>query len=83
MIPSADVIQAVRGEAGFRYERGEQSLCRDGFHMHMIYGRFLLGALFYAFLTGKNICENPFCPDGAEADKIQVIRRNIKWNRTN
>ena len=51
--------------------------------MHMIYGRFLLGALFYAFLTGKNICENPFCPDGAEADKIQVIRRNIKWNRTN
>jgi hypothetical protein len=77
LIPSADVIQAVRREIGFRYEQGEQSLCRDGFHMHMVYGRFLLGALFYVFLTGKNICENPFCPDGAEEDKIQTIRRNI------
>ena len=82
MIPSADVIQAVRREQGFRYEQGEQSLCRDGFHMHMLYGRFLLGALFYAFLTEKDICENPFCPEGADADKIQTIRRNITWNQT-
>ncbi len=78
MVPSADVIQAVRREPGFRYERGEQSLCRDGFHMHMTYGRFLLGALFYVFLTGNDICENPFCPDGAEADKIKTIRRLVR-----
>lgn len=80
LIPSADVIQAVRREPGFRYEQGEQSLCRDGFHMHMVYGRFLLGALFYAFLTGKSILENPFSPDGAEADKIQTVRQCVAEN---
>lgn len=81
MIPSADVIQAVRREAGFRYEQGEQSLCRDGFHMHMIYGRYLLGALFYSFLTGKDIRENSFLPEGAEHgkefSKIEIIRQVI------
>lgn len=77
LIPSADVIQEVRRRAGFRYEHGEQSLCRDGYHMHMIYGRFLLGALFYAFLTGRDICANPFCPEGAQADKIETIRQSI------
>lgn len=77
LIPSADVIQEVRQRRGFRYEKGEQSLCRDGYHMHMIYGRYLLGALFYAFLTGRDIRENPFCPEGAETDKIETIRQGI------
>ena len=75
--PSADVIQAVRHEQGFRYELGEQSLCRDGFHMHMVYGRYLLGALFYAFLTGRDVRENSFLPEGAVRDKIEIIRKNV------
>lgn len=77
LIPSADVIQAVRREPGFRYELGEQSLCRDGFHMHMVYGRYLLGALFYSFLTGRDARENPFLPEGARRDKIDIIRQSI------
>lgn len=77
LIPSADVIQEVRLSAGFRYEQGEQSLCRDGYHMHMIYGRYLLGALFYMFLTGRDIRVNPFCPEGAETTKIETIRQSI------
>lgn len=77
LIPSADVIQAVRREPGFRYELGEQSLCRDGFHMHMVYGRYLLGVLFYAFLTGRDAREDSFMPQGAERDKIETIRQSV------
>lgn len=77
LIPSADVIQDVRKRAGFCYEQGEQSLCRDGYHMHMIYGRYLLGALFYMFLTGGDIRGNTFCPEGAEPEKIETIKQSI------
>lgn len=77
LIPSADVIQAVRREPGFRYELGEQSLCRDGFHMHMVYGRYLLGVLFYSFLTGRDAREDSFLPEGAKRDKIETIRQTV------
>lgn len=77
LIPSADVIQLVRIKAPFRYELGEQSLYRDGFHMDMIYGRYLLGALFYAILFHGDIRENEFCPDGAKKENIEVIKESI------
>ena len=77
LIPSADVIQEVRQREGFCYGHGEQSLCRDGYHMHMIYGRYLLGALFYMFLTGRDIRANAFCPEGAETKKIETIKQGI------
>lgn len=77
LIPSADVIQEVRQRAGFCYEQGEQSLCRDGYHMQMIYGRYLLGALFYMFLSGRDIRVNMFCPEGAEIEKIETIKQGI------
>lgn len=78
LIPSADVIQAVRKEKGFRYELGEQSLCRDGFHMHMIYGRFLLGALLFSFLTENDIMGNSFLPGNARPELIMIIKECIR-----
>ena len=78
LIPSADVIQAVRKEKGFRYELGEQSLCRDGFHMHMIYGRFLLGALLFSFLTENDIMGNSFLPVNARPELIMIIKECIR-----
>lgn len=62
MIPCGDVIQKVRMKTPFRYDRGEMSLCRDGFHMHYIYGRYLLAATWYEVIFGLNILENDFIP---------------------
>ena len=31
------------------------SLCRDGFHMSLVYGRYLLGAVWYETLTGQSV----------------------------
>ena len=44
LIPSGDIIQEVRGLPPFRYREGGRSLCRDGYHMDYLYGRYLLGA---------------------------------------
>lgn len=77
LIPSGDVIQSVRKREPFRYELGEKSLCRDGFHMDMIYGRYLLSAVIYSFLFKKDIRENTFVPEGAEAEGIEVIKQCV------
>lgn len=77
LIPSADVIQKVREEKGFRYSEGEKSLCRDGFHMDMIYGRYLVAALIFSFVTGKDIRKNSFIPNGAQKELVETIQRTI------
>lgn len=56
LIPCGDVVQAVRGKHPFRYELGERSLCRDGFHMDKVYGRFLLAATIYTSLFKRISC---------------------------
>lgn len=63
MIPCGDVIQKVRTKEPFIYEKGGMSLCRDGFHMHYIYGRYLLAATWYEVLFNKNITENGYMPE--------------------
>ncbi|MFV0343104.1 MAG: DUF4886 domain-containing protein [Anaerocolumna sp.] len=77
LIPSADVIQRVRKNAPFRYENGEKSLCRDGYHMDMIYGRYLLAGVMYTFLFERDIRKNRFVPKGAEIEVLNVIKQCI------
>ena len=77
LIPSGSVIQQVRGMEPFRYERGERSLCRDGYHMDLVYGRYLVAAVVYAYLTGNDIRDNTFVPPGAKMDVLDVIKNCI------
>lgn len=62
MIPCGNVIQKVRTREPFIYEKGGISLCRDGFHMDYIYGRYLLAATWYEIIFKKNIMENNYTP---------------------
>ena len=77
LIPCGDVIQAVRKTPPFRYELGEKSLCRDGYHMDMIYGRYLLAGGIYTFLFRQDIRKNNFVPEGADMETLNVIKRCI------
>ena len=71
IIPSGDVIQTLRSLKEFDYPHGGQSLCRDGFHMHLVYGRYATAATWYEAVLGGNILENSFVPhvDGQAADE--------------
>ena len=60
IIPSGDAVQKLRKNKLFDYKNGGLSLCRDGYHMDLIYGRYLVAALWYKFFSGRSLIENNF-----------------------
>lgn len=84
LIPCGDVIQLLRKKEPFLVEEGGMSLCRDGFHMHHIYGRYTLASVWARFLLGINIQENTYVPHShftpdEEADEavLAVIKETV------
>ncbi len=62
VIPSGDVIQALRCMPEFDVSRGGITLCRDGYHMDLIYGRFALACTWFEKVCGGNALEVAFVP---------------------
>ena len=62
IIPCGDIIQKLRAVEPFIYGHGGMSICRDGFHMNVIYGRYLLAATWYKTFTGNKLSENDYVP---------------------
>lgn len=84
LIPCGDVIQALREKEPFIVQEGGMSLCRDGFHMHHIYGRYALAATWARFLLGISICENSYVPHShftpeeyADEAALKVVKETI------
>lgn len=84
LIPCGDIIQELRKKKPFDYGHGGMSICRDGFHMNVIYGRYLLAATWYKFITGRSICTNTYIPStylapNAVCDEavLQIIKETI------
>lgn len=62
LIPCGDVIQEVRKLEPFYVPGGGLSLCRDGFHMSWIYGRYLLACVWAKKILGVTLQGNAFVP---------------------
>ena len=84
LIPSGEVIQRLRGTDPFRYAQGGMSLCRDGFHMSYLYGRYLLACVWTTYLLHLPLADNAFVPSTALATEekadpavLQVIREGV------
>lgn len=61
IIPSGKVIQLLRDTVPeFDYKNGGISLCRDGFHLSLDYGRFAVAATWLRTLTGCKLKEIEF-----------------------
>ncbi len=91
IIPAGEVINEVRQTKEFDYKNGGQTLCRDGFHMHLIYGRYLLGLVWFATLLSGNIDDVTFIPSKedivngysvpdfyCDGNKINIIKECVK-----
>lgn len=85
LIPCGDIIQKLRKTPPFVYEEGGISLCRDGFHMNYIYGRYALAAVWYKTITGNSIADNPYIPmtpfapdEKADIEILKVIKGLIE-----
>lgn len=61
LIPSGEIIQTLRETIPeFNYKNGGLSLCRDGFHLSLDYGRFAAAAIWLRTITGKEIKASSF-----------------------
>lgn len=61
IIPTGRVIQDIRENvAEFDYQNGGLSLCKDGFHLSLDYGRYAAAATWLRKLMGKPLTAYPF-----------------------
>ncbi len=91
IIPCGRVIDEVRKDPAFDYKNGGQSLCReDGFHMHLVYGRYLTAAVWFETLLGGNIYDATFVPKeedlingysmdnfSCDVEKLEIIKSYV------
>ena len=72
LIPVGPTIQTLRDTLPeFDYKNGGRSLCRDGFHLSLDYGRFTAAAVWFHTLTGKRINTDAF--DTLDRDLLERI----------
>lgn len=74
IIPCGKTIKALRSHPVFDYKNGGSSLCRDGFHMDLIYGRYALAAVWYEVLLKLSILDNCFIPPIEKGDTIDITK---------
>lgn len=78
-INCGDVIQTLRGLPEFDYAAGGQSLCRDGYHMHLVYGRYATAAVWFKTLCGGDVSDISFIPEGdADMRLIEIIKQTVQ-----
>ena len=81
LAPCGDVIEALRKTDEFNLSKGGMSICRDGFHMHLVYGRYLLAAVWVKTLFGKDLPDS-FIPVNlaappADPKLLKLIRKTV------
>ena len=76
LIPVGTLIQRLRETVpAFDYGHGGKSLCRDGFHLTLDYGRYAAAAAWLAVLSGKPVTAGDL-PD-ADSAVLAAIRRTV------
>ena len=78
LIPCGDVIQRLRALPPFDVSNDGLSLCRDGYHMSLSYGRYTLALVWLKTLCGVSVAGNPYIPEngGPTAEPLlRLIRR--------
>ncbi len=74
LIPSGEIIQTLRETLPeFDYKNGGLSLCRDGFHLSLDYGRFAVAAIWLRTITGQDIKTTTF-----EDFNPEYVRKIVK-----
>ena len=73
LIPSGELIQALRALPAFDPARGGRSLTRDGFHLDLLYGRWAVAALWLECLCGADAREIRFLPEGGDPVLLHAI----------
>ena len=69
VVPNGTAVQNARQSS-----LGD-NLTRDGFHLNLLYGRYLAACTWYEVITGKRVKHNPYAPQGMTPEQILITRR--------
>lgn len=73
ILPSGTAIQNARNTS-----LGD-TLCRDGFHLDLNYGRYLAGLTWIHKITGEPIDDVTYIPDGAfDGETLEILKKCAK-----
>ena len=75
VIPTGDFIQVLRNTPPFDYKNGGMTLCRDGFHLSLDYGRYAAAICWFKFFTGRRAQDVTFVPENVYMSCINAIKR--------
>ena len=81
VIPSGEAIHAAKQLPEFDIEQGGQSLYRDKFHMHLVYGRYLLACVWFKTLLGRSPVGNVFVPDDTAEGEVVNTELLVKLQK--
>ena len=68
LIRSGELIQVLRTTEYFDEDIGRHAICRDGFHMSLVYGRYAVACLWAKMLWGISLKDNAYVPTQRMAD---------------
>lgn len=86
LIPCGELIQKLRKTEFFK-EGARRCICRDGFHMNYLYGRYALGCMWAKSIAGITMQDNAYIPktvympfEEADMEIIRTIRDMVDEN---
>ena len=77
IIGVGDIVYSLGETKTFDKERGGISLYRDGFHLGLLYGRYLAGLVWFKFFTGKSTQLVTYLPERADSKIIEMLKKSI------
>lgn len=80
LIPTGELVQRLRTSGYF--DGNERCICRDGFHLTYLYGRYAAALLWAKCIAGIDVLSNTFVPDFegeiADAAVLTVIKQQVQ-----
>lgn len=73
IIPAGTTIQNAR----LNLKRDD--LCRDGYHLEKITGRYLAACAWFETLLGKSVVNNPFYPEGISKEEAYNFQQSAYY----
>ena len=74
LIPVGPMVRKARQALEEQRLPADDLLYRDGFHLHLNYGRYLAAAVWYQTLCGKDVRDNAFTPQDAGVANPAILQ---------
>lgn len=85
LIPTGDLVQALRATEAFNEENGRYAINRDGFHLGYLYGRYAAACMWAKTICKANLSTSTYVPytdnaplEEADPEVLALICASVK-----